>query len=91
MDQVTLVYEFRAEASINRRADIGIAEVEFGIRDLRCITLNRGLKLLDRRLLLVVALPRLPPRGQKFFVALEIGLGADQACLILLSCRLRLL
>jgi hypothetical protein len=88
---IALVDEPRPEAAIDRRTDVRVPEVDLGSVDLSFVTLDSGLQLRNLSLLLVVALPRLPSRGQKFFVALEIGLGADQVCLILLFRRLRLL
>ena len=38
-------------------------------------TMMKGLQLRNLSLLLVIALPRLPPGRQKFFVAVEISLG----------------
>jgi len=72
VDQIADIDQLCAQTTVDRRADIGIAEVKFGIRDLRCITLDRGLKLLDRRLLLVVALFCLPSGSKKFLIPFEV-------------------
>src|SRR6202040_3423746 len=91
MHEIALVDEFRAEAPVDWRADIAIAEIEFGGIDLRLITLDRSLQLPDRCLLLVVALPGLPPRADQLFITVEIQLGADELRLVFLLIGLRLL
>ena len=91
MHEIADIDQLCAQTTVDRRADIGIAEVKFGIRDLRCITLDRGLKLLDRRLLLVVALLCLPSGSKKFLIPFEVELGAGQLRLVLfLGCLRRL-
>src|SRR3984957_8635300 len=91
MHEIALVDEFRAEAPVDWRANIAIAEIEFGGIDLRLITLDRSLQLSDRCLLLVVALPGLPPRADQLFITVEIQLGADELRLVFLLIGLRLL
>src|SRR6516164_8520770 len=87
---VALVNEPGSKATIDRRTDLGVAEVDFCGIDLRLVTLDRRLQLGNLGLLLIVALPRLPSGSQKLFIALEISLGTGQVRLILLFCCLRL-
>src|SRR5437899_572444 len=91
MHQIAFVDEPRSEAPVDRRTDIGIAEVELGGIDLRLVALDRSLQLPDSCLLLVIALPRLPSGADQLFIAVEIELGAGQLRLVLLFGRLRLL
>ncbi len=79
-----------AEPAVDRGADIGKAEIEPGILDLRLIGLDRGLQLLHQRLLLVIGLPRLGPGREELAPAGEIGLRADELRLVLLLRRHRL-
>lgn len=66
VDEVTLVDQPRAEASVDRRANVGIAEIEGRVVDLRLIASDRCLQLGDERGLIVVALPGLIAGAKQF-------------------------
>ena len=89
--EVALVDEAGAQPPVDRRADVGVAEIELGGVDLRLVALDCGLQLGDQRGLLVIALPGLVARAEELGIALEIELGAGQLGLVLLLGRLGLL
>ena len=89
--EIALVDEPRTEPPVDRRTDVGVAEVELGSLDLRFVALDRRLQLGDQRLLLVIALPGLAPGADELLIPFEIDLGAGQLRLVLLLCCLRLL
>ncbi len=74
----------------DRRADVGIGEVELRRIDLRLVGGDRRGGLVDRALLLVVALPRLEPLADQRAVAVEVELGGQERRRILRLGRGRL-
>src|SRR5262249_17826295 len=89
--EIALVDEPRPEPAINRGTDVGIAEIELGGADLRLIRFDRGLKLRDKSLLLIVALLGLVPGGNELRVSFEVGLSPNELRLVFLFYRERLL
>src|SRR6185312_13065250 len=87
LHQVAEVDQPLAGAAVDRRADLGIDEVELGGVDRRLVAGERRLEAVDRRLLLVVALARLVAGPDQLAVAVEIELGAFELRLVTLLGR----
>jgi hypothetical protein len=90
VDHVADIDEPHAEPARDRRADVGVAEVELGGFDQGLVGLGRRLQLRDLRLLLVIALPGLIAGGHQLGIAGEVGLRAGQLRLVLFLLRQRL-
>src|SRR5215472_13990710 len=91
MHEVADIDQLRAEASIDRRTDIAIAEIELGRVDLCLIALYGGLQLRYQRPLVVIALSRLITGPDELLIALQLELSPCQLRLVLLFGCLRLL
>ena len=79
-----------AEPAVDRRADVGKAEINPGILDLRLVGLDPGLQLRHQRLLLVIGLARFDALRHQLSPAHQVLLGARQLRLVLLLGRVGL-
>src|SRR6476660_6216486 len=83
MHDVAGIHETKADAPADRRGDMRVSELEFGVVDLRLIRRNRTIELADQRGLRVQLLLGDHPFLEEQFESFEIYFGIPALGLIL--------